>query len=108
MLDLQRRQRAALVAAEADEADDGADVGAPACQRARLRPGVEIFALDADVVAIAGPASAPRHRREESDLAGAFERRVGFHMGAVERGADRFRVLERVRVALVAARQATR
>ena len=48
MLELERREPAALVAAVADEAHHRADVRAPAGERFGLRAGVEIVALDAD------------------------------------------------------------
>ncbi len=47
MLDLERRQTPALVAAEADEGHQRADVDAPGGERARLGGGVEILGLDA-------------------------------------------------------------
>src|SRR5215467_6416917 len=43
-----------------------------------------------------GQASSPGHRRKESDLARAHNRGIGADMGAVDRGADHFRVFEGV------------
>src|SRR6266567_7148922 len=43
-----------------------------------------------------------RHRREERDLARAGNRRIGLHVRFVDRGADDFRILERVGVFLAA------
>ena len=48
MLDLQRREAAALVAAQADKARQGADLGPSGGQRPAFRRGVEILGLDAD------------------------------------------------------------
>ena len=48
MLELERREPAALVAAIADEAHHRADVRSSARERLGLRAGVEILALDAD------------------------------------------------------------
>ena len=48
MLDLERRQTPALVAAQADEARQRADFAPPGGQRAAFRRGVEILGLDAD------------------------------------------------------------
>src|SRR6187549_1970339 len=46
--------------------------------------------------------SAPGHRWEERDLARTRNRGLGFHMGAVDRGADHARVLERIGIFLAA------
>ena len=47
VLELERRQLSRLVAAKPAEADDGADVGAPAGQPRDLGAGVEVLGLDA-------------------------------------------------------------
>jgi hypothetical protein len=80
MFELQRRQLAALVAAEAGEGDDGADVarppvpsGAPPRRRGRNPPpGRATTGLDGGRPC----ASAARHRREQRDLARAGDRLV--------------------------------
>src|SRR3954468_16780394 len=46
--------------------------------------------------------SPSRHRREERDLARAGNRRIGLDVGLVDRGADDFRILERIGVLLAA------
>ena len=60
VLELERRELAALVAAIADEAHDRADVRPAAGERFGLRAGVEIVALDAD----------GRHRRQPPVMGG--------------------------------------
>ena len=77
-----------------------ADVGASRRQRARLRAGVEILALDARP-----SPSQPPVIGGKNAISRAPASRVGLHMRAVERGADGLRVLERVGVALAARRQ---
>src|SRR5437879_10424909 len=49
--------------------------------------------------------SPSRHRREERDLARAGNRRIGLHVGLVDRGADNLGVLERIGVFLAASGQ---
>src|SRR4051812_16791730 len=53
----------------------------------------------------AGIGSPPGHRREERDLAGACDRGVRAHMGAIDGGADHLRILECMGVFLAALRQ---
>ena len=73
MLDFERGQRAALVAAEADEGDQRADVAPPGGQRAasarrrNARPG-----------RARRPCSASGHRREEGDFAGPGDARASW------------------------------
>ena len=97
MLELERREPAALVAAVADEARDRADVRSAAGERFGLRAGVEIVALDAD----------GRHRlqppviggKNATSFAPAIEASAA-GVNAVEGGANRERLGEGVRVAL--------
>ena len=49
MLEFERGERSALVAAVTDKADHRADIGSPARERFGLRAGVEILSLDADL-----------------------------------------------------------
>ena len=52
MFELQRRERAVLVAAEPGERDDGADIAPEGGERSRLGGDVEVAWLDADGPAI--------------------------------------------------------
>ena len=67
MLDLERGEPAALVAAEADEAHDRADVRAPARQRSASAPASK----SSRWTRTSPSRSAAGHRRKERDLARA-------------------------------------
>ena len=89
MLERHLLDRAHLVAHGADEADDGADVGAAALRRAISAP----MSKSSCWTRIT---SASGHRREEGDLARGPDPRIVAHMALVDGGADHLVARERI------------
>src|SRR5579871_4748 len=68
-------------------------------------PGLCLLPRRSAVAKSAAGNSTAGHRREKRDLAGPGDRRIGPHMAMIDGGADHLRVVERVGVLLVAARE---